>query len=191
MDGSSLHFAAIGGIASTGFRIVLRQDLYHVACLVLDAASALNQISTLQAALRAGWVQALIFGDGGLQKVILLNVQVLREGDRAGAGVRVVGVILYLHRLALTLGIVGDGQFDGTQHCHGPLSVLIQILPEAVLQETIFHRRWILGHTDPVTEVPDGGWGIAPAAQAAQGRHTGVVPAGNIMLLHQLAQLPF
>ena len=38
-------------------------------------------------------------------------------------------------------------------------------------------------------EVPDGGGGVASAAQAADGGHPGVVPAGHIVLLHQLAQL--
>ncbi len=40
-----------------------------------------------------------------------------------------------------------------------------------------------------LAEVADGAGGVAPAAQAAQGGHTGIVPAGHPALLHQLAQL--
>ena len=189
MDGGPLHLASVGGIPAPGFRVVLRQDLYHVARLVLDAAGALDQVGPLQAALRTGGIQALILGNGSLQEVLLLNIQMLGEGDRAGPGGRVVGVVLHLHQLAFPLGVVGDGQLNGTQHRHGPLGVLVQVLPEAVLQEAVFHHVGRLCHTDALTEVPDRPGRIAPAAQAAERGHPGIVPAGDPPLLHQLAEL--
>ena len=46
-----------------------------------------------------------------------------------------------------------------------------------------------LGHADALAEIADGGGGIAPAAQAAQGGHTGIVPAGDLAALHQSPEL--
>ena len=46
-----------------------------------------------------------------------------------------------------------------------------------------------LGHADAVTEITDGPGGVAPAAQAAEGGHPGIVPAGDPAFLHQFAEL--
>ena len=46
-----------------------------------------------------------------------------------------------------------------------------------------------LGHADALAEITDGPGGIAPAAQAAEGGHPGIVPAGDPAFLHQLAEL--
>ena len=75
------------------------------------------------------------------------------------------------------------------QHRHGALGILVEILPQAVLQEGVLHGGGHLRHADALGEIADGRGGIAPAAQAAQGRHAGIVPAGHEALLHQLAQL--
>ena len=63
---------------------------------------------------------------------------------------------------------------------HDPLGGLIQILPQAVLQERKLNGVGGLGNANPVTQVADGGGGVAPAAQAAEGGHSGIVPAGDI-----------
>ena len=75
------------------------------------------------------------------------------------------------------------------QHTHDPLGSLVEILPQAVLQEAVLHHVGRLGHTDALAEVPDGASGVAPAAQTAEGRHPGIVPAGDSPLLHQLPEL--
>ena len=106
-----------------------------------------------------------------------------------GAHLRVLGVVFNLKGLALALGIVGDGQLDGPDDSHDPLGGVVQIRAQAVLQEGVFHSGVRLGHADLLGEGADGGGGVAPAAQTADGGHTGIVPAGDVVLLHQLAQL--
>ena len=86
--------------------------------------------------------------------------------------------------LRLTGGIVGDGQLDGPQNSHHPLGSLVQVLPEAVLQEAVFHHVGRLGHADAVAEITDGPGGVAPAAQTAESGHPGIVPAGDPAFLH-------
>ena len=107
-------------------------------------------------------------------------------GALAGIG----GVVLHGEGLALALGIVGNGELHRMQHRHGPLGGHVQILPQAVLQEAVLHGVGGFGHADALAEAADRGGGIAPAAQAAQGGHPGIVPAGDIVLLHQPAELP-
>ena len=58
-----------------------------------------------------------------------------------------------------------------------------------MLQEAVFHHVGRLGHADAVTEITDGPGGVAPAAQAAEGGHPGIVPAGDPAFLHQFAEL--
>ena len=60
-----------------------------------------------------------------------------------------------------------------------------------MLQEAKLHHIGGLGHTDAFAEITDRGGGVAPAAQAAEGGHTGIVPAGDPALLYQSTQLAF
>ena len=107
-----------------------------------------------------------------------------------GALRRVGGVVLHREYLALALGIVGHRQLHRVQHRHGSLRVGVQVLPQAVLQEAVLNGVGGLGHADALAEAADGGGGVSPAAQATQRGHPGIVPAGDIVLLHQLAELP-
>ena len=58
-----------------------------------------------------------------------------------------------------------------------------------MLQEAVLHHVGGLGHADALAEIADGFGGVAPAAEAAEGGHPGVVPAGDPALLHQAAEL--
>ena len=190
MEGCALDLAAVGGVAAPGVGIILAQHLGDVAVFVLHAAGALHQIRALQTAFQTVGGQALVLGHGDLHKVVRLDPQMAGEGDIVGALSGIGGVILHGEHLALALGIVGDRQLHRMQHRHGALGVGVQILPQAVFQKTVLNDVGGLGHADALAEIADGRGGIAPAAQAAQRGHAGIVPAGDIVLLHQLAQLP-
>ncbi len=90
----------------------------------------------------------------------------------------------------MSLRIVGDGELYRAEHRHDPLCGLVEVLPETVLQKGEFHGGGCLAHAVAFGEVADSAGGIAAAAQAAEGGHTGIVPAGDLALLHQLPQLP-
>ena len=190
VDGCALDLPAVGGVAPLGGGVVGGQHLHHVAVFVLDAAGAGDQVGTLQTALGAVGGQALVLGNGGLHEVVGFNPQIPGEGDLVGAGVLVHRIVLHLEGLALAFGVVGDGELHRLDHRHDPLGGLVQILPEAVLQESELNGVGGLGHAHPVTEVADGLGGVAPAAQTAEGGHPGIVPAGDPAFLHQLAELP-
>ena len=189
MNRCTLDLPAIGGVAAPALRVILGSNLGHIAVFVRFVANALDQIRALQAALRAVGGQTLVLGDRLSHKVIGLDPQTAREGYLTGTGGGVQRIVLHGDGLRLTSGIVGNGQLDGPQNGHHPLGGLVQILPEAVLQEAVFHHVGRLGHADAVTEITDGPGGVAPAAQAAEGGHPGIVPAGDPAFLHQLAEL--
>ena len=105
------------------------------------------------------------------------------------AGRRVGRVILDRERLALALGIVRDDELHRMQHAHRALGLLVEVFAQAVLKEAVFDHARALGNADAVAEVADGRRREAAAAQAAQRRHTRIVPAGDDALLHKLAEL--
>ena len=107
----------------------------------------------------------------------------MRAGRRGGR------VILDRDGLALALGIVRDDELHRMQHAHRALSLLVEVLAQAVLEEAVFDHARALGNADAVAEVADGRGREAAAAQAAQRRHTRIVPAGDDALLHKLAEL--
>ncbi len=190
MDGGSLYLPAVGGVAAPAVRVVGCQNFYYVTRLVLFAAGAGDEVRALQAALGAAGIQALVLGHRLLQEVLRFHVQLTGEGDGAGAVLGAVGVILYLEGLALALGIVGDGQLHRADHRHDALGGFVQVLPKAMLKEGELHGAGCLGYADAFAEIPDGGRGIAPPPQAAEGGHPGIVPAGDPAVLYQSAKLP-
>ena len=189
VEGRALDLAAIGGVAAPALGVIGGQDLGDIAVLVLDAAGAGDEVGAFQAALGAIGGEALILGHGDFQEVVGLDPEVPGEADLPGPGGGVHGVILHGDSLGLALGVVGDGELHRVEDTHDPLGGLVEVLPEAVLQEAVLHHVGGLGDADALTEVPDGAGGVAPAAQAAEGGHPGIVPAGDSPLLHQPAEL--
>ena len=60
-----------------------------------------------------------------------------------------------------------------------------------MLQKAVVHRGIHLGNTDSIAEISDGGRGIPSSSQAAQGGHSGIIPAGYVTVFHQSPQLSF
>ncbi len=65
------------------------------------------------------------------------------------------------------------------------------MLARAELKKAVFHQIFRPGHADAGAEIADGLGGVAPAAQAAEGGHPGIVPAAHITALDELDQLAF
>ncbi len=124
VDGGALDLAAVGGIAALGLRVVLRQDLDHVAGLVLHAAGAADEVGPLQAALRAGGsTGACTWGRGSPRSPRPRYRGGGRRRPRRVPAAGSMGLFSTCDGLAFPLGVVGDGQLNGTQHRHGPLGV--------------------------------------------------------------------
>ena len=134
-------------------------------------------------------MQAFVLGSGDLHEVLFLDPEVPGEGDLPGAVLRLEGVILHREKLGLSFGIVGDGELHRAQHRHDAAGIGVQVVPQAALQQSPVHGGIHLADADALAEVPDGLGGVASPPQAAEGGHTGIVPAGDAAFLHQFSQL--
>ena len=92
-------------------------------------------------------------------------------------------------RAALAVVPVGDDQLDWVGDHHIAVGALVQVLTQAPLQERKVDEVVPLGHSHLLGEVADALGSIAPAADTADGRHAGVVPAADKAVAHQLQEL--
>ena len=188
VDGGALHFVAVGRVAALAVGLILAENFGNVAVFVLHTAGAGDEIGTLEAHLVAR-IETFVFGRRNLFKVLTLHIEGAGEGDLSRAGGFILRVVFHGDGFALPLGIVGDGQFDRIEHCHNALCVVVQILAQAALQQGPVHGGVIFRHADSLAEIADASGGIASSAKAAECGHAGIIPSGDIAVLHQLTQL--
>ena len=100
-----------------------------------------------------------------------------------------VGMVFHGQIVHLPLGPVGQFYLQGVEHGHSSGGALAQVVPHAGFQQRPIHCGIGLGHPHPGQEVLNGLGRIAPAAHGHQGGHPGIVPAGDVALLHQAAQV--
>src|SRR5690554_7201040 len=149
---------------------------------------ALNDVGAFEADFATG-AQAEILLGRLFHEVVALDVNLATEGQFTGAHRFVLGVVHGFHHLHLSLGIVGNDDFHRVEHsiyAHGPL---VEVLAHTVLQQGNVDHIVAPCHTHAVGKHANAFGGVAPAAQARNGGHTGIVPARNDALLHQFEQL--
>ena len=188
MDSRALDLAPVGRIASAAVGVILAVNLRHVAVGVLLAAGAGDQIRALEANLKAG-VHTLVFRRGNFHEVVRFDPQLAGEAYLACAVFRTQGIVLDRQKLGFAFRIVRDDELYRMQHGHDALCVLIQIVAQAAFKQRPVDCGVDLRHADAFAEIADGLRGIAAAAQTAERRHTRIVPAGDAVLLDQLAKL--
>ena len=191
MDRRALDLAAVGGVAAAGIGVIRRVNFLDAAVGGLLAAGAGDEICALQTALRAVGVQALVLGDGFGEEIVRLDPDLAGERDGVRALFGMDGVVFNLKGFRLALRIIRDDELHRAQNGHGALCRVVEIFAQAVLQKRVFHSVGGLRHADALTEIADGMAGVASSSQTAERRHTRIVPAGDIILLDQLAQLAF
>ncbi len=183
----ALHAAAVARRAVARLRIVGAVQLHDVSLGILDDLFALDEVGVAQTHLVAR-AQAVVFLGGDLHEVLAFDVDHLREGNTARSGLGILGVVDRLELLLASLFVVVDDYLQRVEHGHAALGHLVQVLAHAVLQFRDVDRIVALGYADHLGEGPHRGGGVTLAAQTADGRHAGVVPAHHDALLHQLEQ---
>ena len=189
VDGT-LDLAAIGRVAVAGLEVGSAVDDSDAAVGVLLDALALDDIAAHQTDFAADG-QALELRRRHLGEVLVLDPQLLREGDLAGSGVVgfTVGVVGDVEILGLVGGVVVHHQLDGVQHGDAALRGQVQLAADAGFQLAHINEVVGLGDAGLAHEGEDRRSGVAAAAQAAQGGHAGVIPAVHDAHLHQLTQI--
>ena len=184
----ALDLAAVRRHAVAGLEVSRAADLDDLAVFVLDDLVALYNIRAHQTHLAAG-LEALELRGRHLGKVALFDIHLARERNLARARRFVARVVRHLKFLALVRGVVGDDQLDRLGHRHAAQRGLVELLADAVLEQLDVHERIRLCHARALDEVQNGARRIAAAAQRAQRGHARVVPALDVVLKHQLAQI--
>ena len=104
-------------------------------------------------------------------------------------GVGIFGVIEEAHILRLPLGVVRDNEAHGVEDGRATQSMAVEILTDSVLEEGHIDDTIVLRVADLIDEAADGLGRIATTTQPADSRHTGVIPACYVALLHELEEL--
>ena len=127
-------------------------------------------------------------------EVVLLDPQLAREGDRAGAVglvLRVVGDLeVFDDRVAVGIGRpVGDVQAERVQHGHPSLGGAVELGAHERLEQLDLVAAVGAGDPDEPAELADRRGRVAAPAHAAQRRHARVVPAVDDAVLDELGEL--
>ena len=183
----SLHLAAVGGVATTGGRVVGAMDAGDVALGIFLHALGGDEIGIAQSHL-AAQAQAEILLGSLLHKVLALDIELAAERNLTCAVGLVLGIVDGGEHFGLSFGIVVDDQFHRVQHCHAAGGHLVQMVAQAVLQAHIVDDVVALGHSDVLAEIADALGRVATAAETADGGHAGIVPAAHVVLLDQLQE---
>ena len=186
MDGA-LDATVTFGHTGLCLRIIFGIDLRHLARFVLLATGAADDVGAAQTHLLTGR-EAIVILRSLLHEVLALDIEFAGEGDRVCAFGEVLRVVDGLHHLDLPLGIVGDDELHGVEHSGYTAGGGVQILAHGMFKQGYVDDAVVLRVADHVHEIADRGGGEAAAAIATDGRHAGVVPTVDAVLLDELQQ---
>ena len=96
-----------------------------------------------------------------------------------------------LQGLGLAFRIVLNHQLQRPQHGHSARRGAVEVLADRVVEHRHVHHRVGAGDADAADEVAQGRGRHAAAAQACQGGHARVIPAGHVAVAHQGGQDAF
>lgn len=162
---------------------------------VLGAAGAFDDVAALQPHLVAG-EEALVALGGHFFKVFAFDPDFLADGEVAhgalnplwwvGQGGQAAGLqVACAHHLVP----VGQHQLDGVEHGHATVGFELQVFAQAAFQGAVVDPAVGFGHANAFGKHLQRFGRVATAAQAHDGGHAGVVPAADLVVVHQLGEL--
>ncbi len=148
-----------------------------------------DEVGVAQADFLAGR-EAVVLGRRNFAEVVLLDINLAREGHLARAGGGVFGIVGDLDEFFLALGVVVDDQLERMQHGHGARGAVVQVVALEVLEHFDVGRcRWCarLRWRRQKARMASG---VKPRRRiAGESGHAGIVPAVDALFLHKLQQL--
>ena len=173
---------------ATGIRIVFAIYLGNLTVLVFLAARTFYDIGVLQTNFLSRCHPEIFLGSV-FHEVLTFHPQLTAELDRMAAGFRIFRVVDGFQLLDLSFRIVGDNQFHRIDHGGYTDGAGIQILAYGAFQQGELVQGVVSRITDLVDELTDRLRRVTPAAETADGRHTGVIPAVYQVLFYQCKQV--
>src|SRR3989344_4019249 len=182
----ALDLAAFRVLAQ-GFWIIRAAQFDDVARGVLDRFVGADHVAAAQAHF-AGRFQALVAFWRLFHEVVTVDVDFTGERQCAHAHV-FFRVAWQFEVLDLAFRVVGDHDFQRAQHAHGARGAVVEVVTDAEFEHAeVDHAVGTVG-ADHFAEVADGLGRVAATAEARQRRHARVVPAVDVLFIHQLLEL--
>jgi len=122
-------------------------------------------------------------------EVVPLDPDFTADGDLAGAGVRVLGMVGDFHLLDAAGWPVFQHHLEWIEHGHAARRAGVEKIPDIKLQQRHVGGAVEFGDTDAFAEMTHGGGRIAAAADAGKGRQSRIIPAADVSFLDELEQL--
>ena len=186
----AFDLASIGSVAALRFGIVGAMDHADFAVFVLFHTGTGHKVGAAEAHFLAR-SQTVELLDGFFHEVVPFNVELAGEGHFAASGFRIFRVVDDFHLFDLTGGIVVNDQSDRVHDRHSALGCLVEVFPDTVFQECNVRQTVEFGDPDLFAEIPECFRGNAAAAEGADRRHTGIIPAVDVVCFHQFPEFAF
>src|SRR5450830_704294 len=183
----------VGAAFGTAFAVreIGAMDRDDVAVFVLVAASAFDHIAVAQAYLVAREQTEVTLGRY-FHEIFFFNPQLLADREVTMFAV-VQRMRRGIHRCtalhAFIFGEVVDDQLEWAQYSHGARRLGVEIVAQGTFQNAVVDPAIVLGGTGTFTHQTDCFRRIAAPAQANDGWHAWIVPAGHDVFVHQLLEL--
>ncbi len=173
---------------------ILHVDGGDVAVGILVKARALDHVAILQAHAAARQValrrrEAEVALDRRFHEVFLLDPQFAREREGALAHLGMVRVHGRAALVRLAFGEVVDDELQRAQHGNRARRLRVEIITQRAFERAHVDPAVGLRHADALAEQLQRFGRVAAAAQANDGRHARIVPAGDGAIVDQRAQL--
>ena len=183
----AFHLAIGAFEAAAAFGVVFAIDFLDGTVGGFLATRAFHDVGVFEAHFLAGH-HAEEFLGRVFHKVLALNPQLAAEGDGVRAVGFVFGVVHGFHFLRLSFGIVGHDEFHGVEHGRHAERAGVEVLAGGGFEHGVVVERVELRVANHVHKLAHGLGRVAAAAQAADRRHAGVVPAVYQAFLDQSEQ---
>ena len=178
MDGA-LDFAV--GTFGSRFRcgIVGAIDFFNLAGgFVLLEAGTVDNVGTFETGLLVGrHTEELLIGN--FLEIGTFNPEFTAELDGVGAFLGALGVIDHLKFFDLSLGIVGNDEFDGVEYGRYTSSSLVEIGAHGTFEQLDVVERVKRGVSDLINELANALGAVTSTTYAANGGHTWIVPSAD------------
>lgn len=142
---SAFDLSAVSRVAVAGFQVSGAMQFDDVALLVLDDFIAFYNVSAHQTNFAVRF-HAEELRRRYLGKVVGINVQFAGERNRSDTGFLIFRDVWQLEGFFLVFRVVGDDHLDWVQDSYAALCGGVQLVADAVLQQTDVHDAVCFGY---------------------------------------------
>ena len=187
---SALHLSV--DVEATGARgeVGGAAELGDLASGVFHDFVALDDAGIFEANFPAGF-EAEVFRRRDLGKIVVLDVNLAGEGDLARGGGLVLRVVGGVALEDFARSNVREREFDRFEHGKAAERGGVEFLANRVIEDGDVGDAVELSHAHAADKTTQSAGGNSAAAQTGNSGHSGIVPARDEFILHELQEFAF